>query len=179
MIYETIKNCTITHATSQVLLDWIDDITSSAYRRNNHNLHAGIDISAARIYAPFNGVVIDVSKVDGNPSITLQYDVDTAVRICNLSELLVESGDTVLAGAQVARCEKFAHVEYLKSEEKSCNWIVRIGKLQLYKHDPRPLLEGSIQFSKEIQLESNYGNEQSKERMYHFFGANGYEGPRI
>lgn len=160
MYYGTIKSCTVSHTDATIVLPYIDSIHTRNYILNGKSLHSGIDIICRKIYTPCNCVILSTAKVEETYSIILQYSVDICLRFTNLKSVNVAPGNLILAESEIATSNSYVHVEYLTTSINSIQpWTIRIGPLQLYKHDPLPILDGSFVFDNTIQLENEYDDQ--------------------
>ena len=153
MSYGVIQNCSITHQDSDILLPFIDDIGSPEYRLNNKNLHDGINIQCTRVYTPCNAVVLQSCKLLDGFCIILQYSNEICLRFTHLVESYVVAGQLIEVDTEIGRCDDFVHFEYLRVDDYEPRWLVRIGPIQLYKHNPNDVFNGEISFDNSVILE--------------------------
>ncbi len=163
MPYGVIQNCIITHANSVILLPYIDSEDSPEYRINKHTLHDGINLQCTNVYSPCNAVVIQAALCDTGYCIILQYSTSICLRFANIDECLVVPGQLILSDTLIGKCSNYVHFEYLNIQPSIPSWIVRVSSLELYKHNPILVLDGSIEFDDEVVLEYPWPDKYFKE----------------
>lgn len=175
--YGKIKRCTISHTDAPIILPYIDSVDNINYIRNKRQLHSGIDISCNVIYAPCNCVILSTNKVDTFDAIILQYSASICLRFTHLKSVVVQPGNLILADTKLGVADSYVHVEYLDTSVGTIpDWVVRIGPLQLYKHNPISMLDGTFVYDNEVQLQNDYDYNKYFTQTY---PPGYYEGPRF
>ena len=98
------------------------------------------------VFSISTGTVIDVGQDDKNDmySVTIEYDYGVCFRYCLLQYYEVAVGDTVIIGTKIGHTNKgVLRFEYCTDTFSVFSY--RHGELQLYKHDPMPVLTGEIE----------------------------------
>lgn len=160
MDYGIITRCTISHTDSPIILPYIESTEEINYVRNKKQLHSGIDIGCTNVYTPCNCVILSTTNVDDFGAIILQYSASICLRFTHFKSVDVVPGQLVTVDSKLGVADSFIHVEYLDTNVNNIqDWIIRIGPLQLYKHNPISILDGTFVFNNEVQLENDYDDK--------------------
>ena len=98
--------------------------------------HPGIDLYAESAYSCSGGTVIALGFDGETYSVTVQQDVNTIFRYCNLSSVYISTGAEVQTGFRIGSSDDYIHFEYCTRDQNDSKWPVRVGTEQYYKQNP-------------------------------------------
>lgn len=132
----------ITDLDFKIVCPWIDGSHRNLYQRYR-TLHTGVDITANRVYAYSQGVVVGIGMYDDTYSVTVQFDAENIFRYCHLKSVDVSVNDIIQAGDLIGLAKKHLHFEWARKEATS-KFSVWVGEITYYKQDPERLFSGEI-----------------------------------
>lgn len=139
----TITGCDITHSDAEVIIPYIDDVSSSAYRQYKM-LHDGITVLSSSAYSPCFGTVVDVGRtVDGTYTVSILYNPNSIIRICNLETCNVKAGQDIPTNICIGSVKyNKLKVEHATTRKERSSSVVRVDGNTYYKHDPTAIVSG-------------------------------------
>lgn len=144
MIYEKLSYSDITKSPADIITPYISNEQDSWYKTYG-GYHTGVDISANEVYSYAPGVITQIGKDrNGLYTIVIQYSADISFRYTHLKSVYITEGQAINKGEFVGVAKEFVHFEYLTREQEGSMWVVRVGKLSWYKHNPELVLNGGV-----------------------------------
>lgn len=142
-----IPNCGITHQDSEVLKQCVMSDKDPLFKIYGE-YHTGVDLSARNIFSLYDGTVVSIGDSSKGHSVIIQTGMSFCISYRWLTiTSSISAGETVCAGQEIGRVDKYIHVEVLtKSQSK---WPVRIGRVQWYKTDPMNVIQGNTYIESE------------------------------
>ena len=139
----TILGCDITHSDAEVLVPYIDDISSSDYKKYKM-LHDGITLSSPSAYSPCFGTVVDVGRaIDGTYTVSILYDPNSIIRMCNLETCNVKAGQAISTNTRIGSVKhNKLKIEHATTRNEGSQSVVRVDGNTYYKHDPTAIVSG-------------------------------------
>lgn len=118
-----------------------------------------------KIYSPFYGVCIDITRYENDYSVVIQYDVDTSIRFTHIGNIQLRRGQLVNKDDYVGDCLKGLDSNQVKSfvkVYKLCSYgaenstSMYINLALMYTHDPRELINGIELFKEPLTIQESY-----------------------
>lgn len=142
-VYRNLNTCSVTKSATTVLRPFVSSKKDPWYDISN-GYNTGCDIAASTVYSICSGVIVQVGKDSKHHVATIQYNRNICIRYTNLSEVSCEAGELIQSGDIVGIADKYTRVECIMRDSDFKLWPVRIGKIQYYKVDPEPYVDGSV-----------------------------------
>ena len=118
-----------------------------------------------KVYSPFYGVCIEVTRYENDYSVVIQYDVDTSIRFTHIRNIQLRRGQLVnkddyigdcLRGLDNNQIKSFVKVYKLCSYEGDNSKSTYINFALMYTHDPRDLINGIETFEEPLSIQESY-----------------------
>ena len=127
----------------QIIKPFISNEYSYEFKKYG-GFHTGVDIDIVNVTALASGVVTNIGKDSDGTAVTVQFDANTSLRYLHLKTVSVNTGAIINKGDTIGAADRFLHFEYIKPTKGNPAWPVRIGSVTHYKHDPTPIIDGSL-----------------------------------
>lgn len=135
--------------------------------------HTSIDILTRSVYSMTSGYILFIgTDADGMKSVNVLCNDTQMIRYCNLKQVSVSAGDSLLSGQYIGECTEYVKIEYCTEYQGDSKWAVRFFTSTFYKQNPEGLFTGEIQIQSDEDshwitdndTEYNYlTDEESKE----------------
>ena len=143
-MYKQLSYSEITKSAAKILTPWINTKTSLWYKTYG-GFHTGLDIEAAEVFSFTAGVVLHIGEDEKYKTVTVQFDVNNSFVYSHLKSVSVKQGDILKQGDRIGTADRHVHFEYISLEENTNPaWIVRVGTVTYYKHNPELVLNGAV-----------------------------------
>lgn len=113
------------------------------YNQTKMPFTSGLEIKASSVYSICPGKVIAVGKESKKFSVSVLVNSNQMIRYTNLDYADVSLGQSITYNTYIGSCSKYVRLEYCTGVKGDSIWPVRIQDIEMYKHDPYGLVDGS------------------------------------
>lgn len=113
------------------------------YNQTKMPYTSGLEIKASSVYSICPGKVVAVGRESNKFSVSVLVNSRQLVRYAHLDYADVSLGQDITYNTYIGSCSKYVRFEYCTDVKNDSIWPVRIQSIEMYKHDPYGLIDGS------------------------------------